>query len=206
VFAFMYVLALSTSLLSGETTTKSDTCTCSSIKRIDGWCGKCEIGYLAGVRIESAKFFDALDAHGHDIDPALLRCDRCRKNYESHGFCDECKIGFVRKQAYFSRPTYYLARGEVRDAGSITCPTCLKNTEGSGWCAKCRVGMVGFHAYRDEQEFATAARARENLIAAIELAKTCLSCALAAVNDGKCLPCKTTFKDGKKIQASPPER
>lgn len=174
------------------------------IQQADGWCGKCKVGYLAGVKIESAGFFEALDAHGHVIDPTFLRCDRCKKAYESHGYCDKCKMGFVRKQTYFSKLTYYLARGEVKDPASITCPICLKNTQKPGWCERCRVGMVAFRAYSDKQDFEQAARMRETLIPAIELAKKCLTCALAVINDDTCLPCKASFKDGRRISLSSP--
>lgn len=200
----VYMLVSTCVAQAPEPAVKASACTCATIKQTDGWCERCKTGYLAGVKIESASFFEALDAHGHDIDPTLLRCEQCKKHFAAHGYCDQCKAGFVRKQAYFSKLTYYLARGEVKDARSIHCPVCRKNNEKPGWCDVCRVGMVGFHAYGDKQEFKHAARVWEILISAIDLAKECLSCALAMINDGTCLQCKASFKDGRKAPAGLP--
>lgn len=183
---------------------EQEICRCTLTRQTGGWCGKCKVGYLAGVRVESAGFFEALDAHGHDIDPAMVRCDTCRKAYESYGFCERCMIGFVRKQAYFSRLTYYLARGEVKDPKKLTCTTCVRNRDSSGWCETCGIGLVGCHGYKDRKEFEAAARMRELLILAIDEAGRCMTCALAIINDGPCLNCKLSYKDGKKSPSDAP--
>ncbi len=184
--------------------TKAPVCTCDTIKRTDGWCELCKVGYLVGVKIESASFFELLDAHGHQIDPRLLVCDPCRVLYESHGYCPRCHVGFVGKQMYFSKLTYYLARGKVSDAGGITCTTCLTNAQKSGWCSVCKIGMVGHRAYRDRSEFEQTAKLREILISAIPLEKECWSCALAMINDGTCLKCNTSFLGGHRVPAKSP--
>src|SRR5262245_7066565 len=36
-----------------DTATTSADCTCASKQQTDGWCGKCRVGYLAGVKVES---------------------------------------------------------------------------------------------------------------------------------------------------------
>lgn len=179
-------------------------CHCATITQSDGWCGKCKFGYLAGIKIESAALFDALDPHGHDIDPASLRCDQCRKAFDSHGYCEPCKIGFVRKQAFFSRLTYGLARGTLKNPGAVTCPTCVKNTTLPGWCEACRVGLVGHRAYEDRKEFEEVVRVRNLLKSAIERGKKCLSCAIAMINDGPCVKCKVTFEGGREVATSKP--
>ena len=179
-------------------------CTCATIQRSDGWCDVCKVGYLAGIKIESPMFFELLDAHGHQIDPRTVTCATCQSLYGSHGYCQLCKIGFVGKQLYFSKLTYYLARGEVSDAAAITCATCRKNIAKPGWCAACKIGRVGPRAYRDQSEFEKAAKLREILVATIPVAKECWSCALSMINDGTCLKCKKTFRDGERIPDVPP--
>jgi len=179
-------------------------CTCAAVQQTDGWCAKCRVGYLAGVKIESASFFEALDAHGHQINPQRLVCDRCRKAYESFGYCDQCKFGFVGKQAYFSKLTYLLARGELREVNSISCPTCRKHVENAGWCDECRVGMVHTRAYRDRQEFEQAVTMRKALRVAIAQAEKCLTCALAMINDSTCVECQATYRDGARVPPPSP--
>lgn len=179
-------------------------CHCATITQSDGWCGKCQFGYLAGIKIESAALFDALDPHGHDINPASLRCEQCRKAYETHGYCEPCKIGFVRKQAFFSRLTYGLARGTLKNPGSVGCATCVKHMTVPGWCGDCGVGMVGHRAYEDRKEFEEVVRVRNLLNSAIERGKKCLSCAIAMINDGACVKCKVTFEGGREVATSKP--
>ena len=56
--------------------------------------------------------FEALDAHGHRIDPETLDCDSCRLAYVSDGYCEDHRRGWIRGLAYLTPLTYYLARGE----------------------------------------------------------------------------------------------
>lgn len=183
--------------------TQTSSCRCKWIARTDGWCGQCRVGYVAGVKIPSRSFFEALDAHGHTIDPATIRCDVCRKNFKSSGFCNECKIGFLRKQAYFSKLTFYVAKGEVLPVSKAACAQCEKHRDTPGWCEECRVGIVGSRVYRIKADFNEAVRLRIVLRKAIQRAEQCLSCALALINDGTCPRCRRTFEDGR--AASPGE-
>lgn len=179
-------------------------CRCEAVRQSDGWCRRCKVGYLAGVKVASPKFFDALDTHGHKIDPARVLCATCRKNYDSDGYCPSCRYGFVNKQAWFSRLSYYLARAPVQPADSIACATCLKNTHSSGWCEACNRGMVGFHAYNNHAEFDQAARMRELLMVAVDVADQCLTCALAIINDAECITCRVRYLNGKKLPIEVP--
>ena len=103
-------------------------CTCPDSKVSSGWCRACQVGYVASVEIRSALLFEALDAHGHQINPDSIECGSCRTALESDGFCDACKRGFVAKELYFSPLTYHLAKGKVRDTSRIACRTCRLNT------------------------------------------------------------------------------
>lgn len=89
-------------------------CDCAVSKLYGGWCKGCGVGYLAGIEIKSADMFEALDAHGHDIMPERIRCQRCREAIPKDGYCKICRMGFVNKLAYLSRLTYLLAQGEPR--------------------------------------------------------------------------------------------
>lgn len=200
----LFILCCCAMLTTPRQPSANPVCTCETVKRTDGWCEICNVGYLAGIKIESAMFFDLLDAHGHQIDPSTLACDNCKTLYPAHGFCPSCKVGFVNKQLYFSKLTYYLARGEVNGPEPLACATCLKNTEKSGWCDVCKRGMVGQRSYRIREEFEEAADLRMILVDAIPLAKRCLSCALSLINNGTCLKCRKTFQDGHLVPAGKP--
>jgi len=123
-------------------------CPCPKAKRENGWCEKCAVGYLALIEIRSRALFDVLDAHGHDIDPAAIRCVSCRKALATDGYCERSRMGFVNQQAYLSRLAYYVARGKVRDRSTVSCKTCRKNAEKYGWCEACKIGTVGDLTFR----------------------------------------------------------
>jgi hypothetical protein len=99
-------------------------CTCARARLRNGWCDACRVGYVAGVPVRSAMLFEALDAHGHDIDPASIECAECRAAIGTDGFCPACRRGFVKGQLYFSRLTYAIANGSFVDPVAITCPHC----------------------------------------------------------------------------------
>jgi hypothetical protein len=102
-------------------------CACAAARLANGWCAACGVGHVASVEIRSAILFEALDAHGHEIDAASLRCESCRAAERDDGFCSACRCGFVGGQLYFTRLTWLLARGEQRGPETIECRTCRRN-------------------------------------------------------------------------------
>ncbi len=176
-------------------------CSCALAKKTNGWCKECKVGYVASIKIPSPLLFEVLDAHGHAIDPNLLRCDPCRKAVETDGFCERSRMGFVKKQAYFSRLAYYAARGNVRDRSTIVCATCRKNSEDYGWCKSCRVGMVGNFVLKNRADLDKAQRAVKILRRAVGTLDRCETCAVATFTGGRCPLCKIAYKDGKPVAA-----
>ncbi len=180
-----------------------DGCTCAEAKLKHQWCAVCKVGFVAGVRIESQRLYEEIDAHGHDIDPKQFECPTCRQAIASDGFCEKCRMGFVHQKAYMSRLTYYIARGETKDVASIACPACRKNAQYHGWCEACGVGMVGNVAFKSKADFEAASRAYDVLIEAVRTLKRCLDCAVAMVLDGRCPTCKVAYREGLKFQTRP---
>jgi hypothetical protein len=178
-----------------------ESCTCATAKATHGWCEAHARGYVAAVEIRSRHLYDTLDAHGHTLDLGTFQCASCKQAIASDGFCEEHRIGFVGRQAYFSRLTYELARGEPREPSSISCRACRKNARSLGWCDKHGVGMVGSVAVKDRLAYDHAAKAVGILKEASEAAKRCEHCAMAMVTDTQCPFHRITYKDGKPVPA-----
>jgi len=174
-------------------------CTCATARLDNGWCEAHAVGWVAGVEIHSRLLYDAMDAHGHTLDLTTFTCESCRKAIDTDGFCPLHHIGFVHRQAWFSRLTYELARGEKRDAGAIACPRCRKNAASLGWCDKDHIGMVGSVAIHDRPAYDQAVAAVRILQEAVRTTARCELCALAMVTDTRCPWCKITYKNGKPV-------
>lgn len=172
-------------------------CTCSTAKLTNGWCRKCKVGYIAGIRIPSVELYELLDAHGHDYDPKSIRCESCKKAMATDGYCEICRMGFLKNQVYMSRLTYLLARNHWNEQQTIDCPACRVNAEKFGWCEKCKRGMVGNTAFRDRTEYDRAVIEIQRLFNSIELLKKCETCAVASFSGGICTKCKLQYKNGK---------
>lgn len=179
-------------------------CKCPTVKTMGGWCPKCKVGYIAGVRIESLDLFELLDAHGHDLDPAYITCDFCKKAFTAGGYCDTCRMGFHNRLAYMSRLTYYIARGEPQDVTKVECATCRANAAKWGWCETCKRGMLGNVSIKDKSEFERAVPELQRLYGAIEMLKKCDECALAFFSGGECTKCKLSYKGGKPVSTRKP--
>src|SRR5262245_17323887 len=90
-------------LLAGSSATPAAECTCPVVVQQDGWCSRHEIGYIAGLAIETPLLFETLDAHGHEVDLDSFQCSGCKRAIETDGFCETHGIGFVSDLAYYSR-------------------------------------------------------------------------------------------------------
>ena len=187
-----------------NTTTTNTACTNILAKVNNGWCNECELGYVAGVTINSQMLFEALDAHGHEIGPKGVQCRSCRQAIQIDGYCDRDQIGWVNQQAYFSTLTYRLAKGQSKDISKISCPLCRANAQTQGWCDSCQVGMVGNVAFGNKEDFQQASQPYEVLLAAAEMAGTCEVCATAMLFDSTCPVCKISYRNGKKVPSPQP--
>ena len=172
---------------------------CEEAKRSDGWCEAANVGYVAGVEIKSPMLYEALDAHGHDIDPAAVKCEGCRKALETDGFCAAHRFGFVKGEAFLSPLTYHIARGRRIEPAAMACEVCREHTRGIGWCEKHRVGIAGHTAIDDRESFEEFRRAYQLLLAAIETSARCETCAAAMVAEGYCAIHRLKYKDGRAI-------
>lgn len=130
-------------------------CACALERQRSGWCEACRVGYVAGTPIHSQVLYDALDAHGHEVDAASLACASCRAAARSDGFCETHARGFVDRRAYLSRLAYHVARGEpeavpdelerLSEALRVAarCELCAAALVIDGTCPTCRL------SYRD---------------------------------------------------------
>ena len=113
--------------LAGATAPTPTGCMCAIAKLKGGRCPACKIGFIASVKIQSEMLFEALDADGRDVDPVRISSATCKKAIAAYGFCDQRRMGIVHRQAYLSRRTYHLAKGEPRTPNNLACSTCKKN-------------------------------------------------------------------------------
>lgn len=175
-------------------------CLCPEATQRHVWCEVHNVGFLAGLKITSPLLFEVLDAHGHQADPNFIPCAACRRHYDTGGFCDDCRIGYVKHLAYMSPLTYRLALGTHADPAAIKCATCRAHTARYGWCDTCRQGMAGNVAYTDKSEFERAAAEIKRLLVAVEKIPVCDGCSVAIMCDGKCWYCKKSFRDGHEVR------
>ncbi len=198
--AFLALLVLSTLTPAEE---RAACRSCAEARATNGWCDTHRVGYVASVPIRSERLHHAVDAHGHDVDPASFTCRSCVEALGRDGFCEAHRMGFVRKQAYFSRLTYLLARGEPAEPSTIGCAVCRKNAETHGWCERCKLGMAGATVIRDRREFDQLVAALARLHVANEAAQRCERCAVAIFTDTLCPVCRIRYADGKPVEQDP---
>ena len=177
-----------------------DRCVCASAVETNGWCAVHGVGYVGGVRVASPWLYEAVDAHGHQVDPASFVCPSCRSAVAADGFCEAHRIGFVGGDAYFSKLTYLLARAVPRSPDDTRCPDCRAHATTQGWCTRCNVGMVGPFAFTDRREFDSAVEALRILKIANEAAARCDRCAVAILTDSPCPRCKITYRGGVAVR------
>lgn len=177
---------------------------CDEARRNDGWCESGNVGYVASVAIRSRMLFEALDAHGHAIDPTGIACETCRAAIASDGFCGIHRMGYVGGEAYLSPLTWHIARSRRIEPASIACRTCRKHTRGIGWCDRHGVGIAGRVAIDDRRRFEEFREAYRLLLDAIEMSDRCETCAAAMVAQGYCPIHRTRFKEGRAVAQPPP--
>jgi len=137
--------------------------------------------------------FEALDAHGHEIDLSAVRCPTCKKSSEHDGYCEVCRIGFYRKKAFFTRLTFELARGTPLKREALKCEECRRHMEPTRWCERCDTGNIGNVLVSSKQGYEAAKREFERLLAAIKMLPQCERCALAYFMRTLCPDCRKSF-------------
>lgn len=187
------------SIASPQESKPANPCECVVGRLENGWCKPCRVGYVAGFPMKSPMLWEALDAHGHDIDPQKIECANCQKQMTQDGFCEPCKWGFVGGQLYFSRLTYLLAQGSPQS--SYSCKSCETSSKDHGWCQACAVGMIGNVRIPDQKVYLAAIPQLQKLKAAIAMLKECHFCAAALFLDGRCHKCRVQYRDGKPTAA-----
>jgi len=177
-------------------TLDSSTCFCEKAKALGRWCAACQVGYVAGLRIQSRLLFDTLDNHGHDVDGSAISCSSCKRALAADGFCQACGMGFIHNQGYFSPLTYWLAKGKAIEISTTTCRTCREDAATGGWCEACQRGMLGGVAISDRAGFEQALPAFRRLKLATSYTGPCRFCAVALYSNGMCPFCRLTYQDG----------
>ncbi len=126
-------------------------CSCPTARAENGWCEACGVGYAAELEMRTKVVHDALDLHGHDVDPRSFSCASCQEALRTDGFCAACRRGFIAQRAYLSALAYHLAHGEraaaeedlrlVARALEVVprCEFCAAAMVLDGTCPKCRV-------------------------------------------------------------------
>ena len=193
-------------VLGGAESPTPGTCACAQAIDSDGWCDVHGLGYIGSVEITSARLYETLDAHGHEVDPETFTCATCRRAIELQGFCDVHRVGFLGGQAYFSRLSYLLARAERIDASTIVCATCRGHLGGRGWCEACGMGLVGRIVIRDRASYDEVDRALAIVESAGQTASRCEHCAVAMVTDTTCPYCGIRYEGGKEVERVPPRQ
>ncbi len=181
-------------------------CTCAVARFRNGWCRKCNVGSIAGHRVESALLFATLDAHGHKLEPESFECDVCKAALDTDGYCEKCGRGYFGGYTYFTRLTYGLAQGPALDPSAIQCETCSTSNLQTHWCERCNRGMVGNVSIANRKTYDNAAREYLLLLSAIEKTKTCELCACAMVVHRVCPTCLIDFSGEKPLQLQRPPR
>lgn len=178
-------------------TSSTSACSCASARRSNGWCAACGRGYVAALEIRSQVLFDGLDAHGHQLDAAVMTCAACKRLMRSGGFCESCRFGWVGGLAYMSRLTYALAKGRVLAPGEARCELCRDLAGDMWWCAGCGTGWTGNVTFADRIEYESAVREFALLRSAIATSTRCEMCALVLLVDGTCPSCKISYEAGR---------
>jgi hypothetical protein len=171
----------------------SSPCTCVDERRRNGWCRHHGYGWVGGIRIDSAVVHDAVDAHGHGVQPKAFRCEGCRSAYETDGLCRKSGVGFVGGLMFNSQLTYWLAVAEWREPEALTCTTCRANAATRGWCDACGLGLIGGFGFATRADFDAARLEYDHLREALKLLPKCELCAGAKFTGGTCPRCRIPY-------------
>lgn len=173
----------------------SAACTCEVNRYHNGWCKRCNLGHVAGRSVKSARLFEALDAHGHDLNPETFHVPLCSEAAQNDAWCPEIAMGFVASKLYFTRLTWGLAKGRPVIVERLSCAVCrASGGDQPAWCDACSRGIVGNMAYFDRALFDRTAAEFSTLLAALAKAPTCDYCAAAMLAYQVCPVCRISYQ------------
>jgi len=161
-------------------------CACADMRQAGGWCRRCGVGWLAGIRIPSADLYIALDSHGHQFVTLSVDCPSCLDAVSVDGHCDEHHRGFASHRMYTSTLAWAVARGRLIEPGSLNCDRCRTNAARCGWCDTCAAGQVGSLRFGSIDVFSHAMRERERLVESVRTLAQCEMCAIVMFTDATC--------------------
>ncbi len=185
-------------------------CSCSVARQEHRWCAHCEVGYVAGQPVPSRSLFEALDAHGHDIDPTKIRCESCQKALSTDGFCDKCCFGFNGGLLYFSPLSWCVAKGTPRGVAESRpkTPSQPQSKPAKGpcsvehvglpkdtqFCESCGEGIVGNVVFTEAHLFDIARDELRCLRLSVARLEECEICAIAQFLRSRCRQCDHDFR------------
>ncbi len=175
-------------------TLAGEDCSCKEIKKAGyGYCKDCSTGTLFGVKLSSAKLYDALA--GHEVDMSKVKCSGCKSAAKTNGTC--CGVSMANGKGYHAKASYSLALGKEVEMDKMKCKGCKEAASNSGFCEGCGAGVIAHRMFKPRSQY-DAAKSGLALITKAASSK-CEDCAVAMVKDGSCKACKVAFKDGKKV-------
>ncbi len=157
----------------------------------------CEHGIVFGLDLSSEKLYTVVA--GKEVDVEGMKCPGCVTAAKTDGVCAHCKVAMYGGKMYRSMVAHTLAKGSPVVAGQgCSCQGCKTARAEDGFCSGCKAGFVAGRHFSGRESYDAALAAHKTLATAIDLAKNCVGCAIAAVTDGTCPSCKVSYKDGKK--------
>lgn len=157
----------------------------------------CGQGLVFGLKLSSEKLYQAVA--GKEVDVEGMKCPGCVTAAKTNGVCAHCKVAMSGGKMYRSMAAYTLAKGSpIAEGQECSCPGCKTARAEDGFCSACEEGFVSGRLFKGKESHDAALAAHKTLASAIDLAKHCVGCGIAAVTDGTCPSCKVSYKDGKK--------
>lgn len=197
---YMLPLALSLTLGTAAILHAGEKRCCEIPKAEDGWCGDCNVGYFAQIKLKNKKIYAKVT--GREVDKEALECEECKSAAEKNGECEQCEVFYADYTKYESPFSHSIALGKKFELSSITCEICKKKmgVRSRGWCSKCKQGFVANHSFDDRKMYRSATKAHSVINLADKKARKCVTCGLAMVVNGKCESCEITYDKGKPVK------
>jgi hypothetical protein len=164
-------------------------CACAAANSRNGWCPRCNVGWIGGLKVVDADLFELIDPHGHDYQPATIECVACRAAMERDGFCEVCRTGYIADRLYVTRLSWACGRAQPGPEPEPACAACRAGRGPGAWCAACSVGRLGPHWYAQRAVFDVFLEERDRLERAIAVGRECRVCSLSLMMGRRCNAC-----------------
>ena len=120
--------------------------TCQRAIHTDGFCALDSVGFVKGLAYFSRLTYEL--ARGQRTPRADLTCHTCRKNSESQGWCDRCKIGrigpvAIRDREAFERAAQAADLLRAANEAAVRCEWCGVAVLTNAQCPMCRITYKG---------------------------------------------------------------